>query len=147
MKRKEAFEDLIKRKGEIAKEKLDEFFATLEPVKTEEMTGKWRGGYFPTGNKWEWLVKDYVLFKWYGKEFFVNNRVKVFIVSFLGMKFNLPLCTAVLRASSFKGKISGSIDYDHFPIVDYFRKIDEDTIMGIMEVKGKTQTYFYLKRL
>jgi len=140
------FEEFIRHKGKIASSKLDEFFASLEPVKAEELIGDWLGGYFPTGSKMEFWLKDFILFKWYGKSFLTPNDVLALIVSFLGIKFNIPGGTAVIRELKFRDKISTSMIYNYLPIIDHFRKVDDNTVMGIMDCKGKISIYFYLKR-
>lgn len=141
----ETFEEFIKQNDKILSNKLDDFFASLEPLKTEEMIGKWLGGYFPTGSKMEWLLKNFILFKWSGKSFLTPNNVKALIISFLGIKCNIPGGTAILRELKFRDKVSTSMIYNYLPIMDNFRKVDNNTVMGIMEIKGKVSVYFYLK--
>ncbi len=134
-------------KDKISCQKLDEYFASLEPVEIAEMIGKWQGGYFPTGKSWlEIFLKDFIVCKWYGKTFLTNDKVKALIFTFLGIKFNIPGGTAILRKVEFRDKISAAMIYNYLPIIDNFRKIDNNTVMGIMEVKGRISLYFYLKR-
>lgn len=141
------FENLVSQKGKISRQELDEFFAQLELVAIDEMMGEWQGGYFYTGkSKIEFLLKDFILMKWYGKTFFNPDKVSALVFSFLGIKFNLFFGTAVLRNLKFRDKISTSMIYNYLPIIDNFRKIDQNTVMGIMEIKGKISLYFYLKR-
>ncbi len=141
------FDQILNQQGKISSRKLDEFFAGLEPIKPQEMIGEWQGGYFPTSkSKLEFFLKDFIIFKWYGKRFLSENNVQALVFSFLGIKFNLFFGTAVLREVKFRDKISTSMIYNYFPIIDNFRKVDDDTVMGIMEIKGKTGIYFYLKK-
>ena len=141
------FEELIKQKGKISTKELDDFFDDLEPVSVEETLGSWHGGYFPIGNKMEILLKDFVIFRWYGKKFLNSNKVKAVIFSFLGIKFNIPGGTAVLRELKFRNKVSAAMIYDYLPITDNFRRVDSSTIMGIMTIRGKEGIYFYLHSL
>lgn len=53
---------------------------------------------------------------------------------------------ARLRMIEFRGKISAAMLYDDLPINDVFRKIDDDTLLGIMDLKGMTQPFFFLLR-
>lgn len=53
----------------------------------------------------------------------------------------------ILRTIKFRDKISTSMIYNFLPMIDNFRKVDENTVMGITEVKGETSVYFYLKKL
>ena len=142
----ETFKEFIDYQGRISSEKLDELFAGLEAVEIKEMTGHWRGGFFSTGNRMEILLKGFPFFKWYGKNFLSQNNVQALIFSFFGIKFNIPFGTAVLRKTEFRNKISTAMIYNYLPIIDNFRKVDEDTVFGIMEIKGKIGVYFYLER-
>ena len=42
--------------------------------------------------------------------------------------------------------ISWVIRIAHNLVIDHFRKVDDDTVLGIMEFNGKVRVYFYLKR-
>ncbi|MCK4799720.1 DUF4334 domain-containing protein [Candidatus Parcubacteria bacterium] len=140
------FEELIKQKGKISTKELDKFFDDLEPVSVEEMLGSWHGGFFPTGSKMEILLKDFIIFRWYGKKYLNSNKVKALIFSFLGIKFNIPGGTAVLRELKFRNKISSAMIYDYLPIIDNFRKVDSNAVMGIMTIRGRERIYFYLEK-
>ena len=140
------FEEFIRQEGEISTKKLDKFFDDLEPVSVEEMLGSWHGGYFPIGNKMEILLKDFIIFRWYGKKYLNSNKVKALIFSFLGIKFNIPGGTAVLRELKFRNKISSAMIYDYLPIIDNFRKVDSNAVMGIMTIRGRERIYFYLEK-
>ncbi|MFH1030746.1 MAG: DUF4334 domain-containing protein [bacterium] len=145
MKKNRNFEQFLKQ-GKISCGELDNFFAELEPIEIDELIGKWRGGYFRTGkSKVEFFLKNFIIFKWHGKNFLSADNVKALVFSFLGIKFNLPLGTARLRKVEYRDKFSISMIYNYFPIIDNFRKVDDNTIMGIMDIKGKTGVYFYLR--
>ncbi|MFH1188579.1 MAG: DUF4334 domain-containing protein [bacterium] len=146
MKPSETFKKLIQQKGKISCAEMEEFFAQLDPVSIDDIIGQWKGKYFPTGGKMEFFLKDFVILKWHGKQFISQNRVKSLVYSLLGLKFNILLGTASLRMVEYKKKLSVGMIYNYFPMIDYFRKIDDTTVMGIMEVKGKVSIYFYLKR-
>ncbi len=54
---------------------------------------------------------------------------------------------ARIRMMEYRGKISATMIYDSLPILDIFRKIDEDTLLGVMDLKGSPQPFFFvLKR-
>jgi len=141
---KTIFNKFKNQKGKISKTELDTFFDGLDPVEISEMIGKWKGGFFPTGSGLEILLKDFILFKWHGKYLLNKNNVKAVIFNVLGLKFNIPFCTAVLRKVEFRDKISTSLIYNYLPIIDNFRRVDEKTLMGVMEIKGRANLYFYL---
>ena len=64
----------------------------------------------------------------------------------------IPLLTgqksaARLRMTTYRGKPSATMVYDNLPINDVFRKVDDDTVLGVMDLKGmKTQFFFVLRR-
>lgn len=65
--------------------------------------------------------------------------------------FNLLLKTdksqARLRMMEHRDKISATMIYDHLPIHDVFRKVDENTLLGLMDYKESPQPFFFsLKR-
>jgi hypothetical protein len=143
------FNDIIQKIDTHSIKALDIMFAGLQPVAVDEMVGEWRVGYLfteGTGSKWETLIK-YSPIKLYSKKFVDKDNVKAWIFRIFGIKFGVPLTSAVLRMVNFRDKVSASMIYNYLPMIDTFRKVDEKTIMGIMEVKGKVSVYFYLTRI
>ncbi len=56
--------------------------------------------------------------------------------------------TASLRAETLDGVETAAMVYDRQPITDYFRRIDADTVAGMMCVSGDARRYFFqLQRL
>jgi hypothetical protein len=53
---------------------------------------------------------------------------------------------ARLRMLQFRGRLSAAMLYDEVPIVDVFRRIDGDTVLGLMDFKGMEPPYFFLLR-
>ncbi len=54
---------------------------------------------------------------------------------------------AHLRMTEFRGKVSATMIYNQLPIHDIFRKVDDNTLLGIMNLVGMTQPFFFvLKR-
>lgn len=55
---------------------------------------------------------------------------------------------ARLRMVMYRGKLSAAMIYDAKPIIDVFRKIDDDTLLGLMDQRGAEEPYFFkLSRL
>lgn len=67
---------------------------------------------------------------------------------FLGLKpllqTNKP--RARLRMMEYRGKVSATMVYDHLPIHDVFRKVDENTVLGIMDLRGLDNPFFFVLR-
>lgn len=54
---------------------------------------------------------------------------------------------ARLRMMEYREKVSATMIYDYLPINDSFRKVDDDTVLGIMDFKSLSKPFFFvLKR-
>jgi hypothetical protein len=54
---------------------------------------------------------------------------------------------ARIRMMEYRGKVSATMIYDYLPINDSFRKVDDNTVLGIMDFKNSLQPFFFvLKR-
>ncbi len=53
---------------------------------------------------------------------------------------------ARLRAVDYRGRISAAMVYDHLPIIDIFRRVDHDTVLGVMDMRGMPDPYFFVLR-
>ena len=53
---------------------------------------------------------------------------------------------ARLRMTRYRDVDSATMIYDHAPINDVFRRVDEDTVLGLMDLKGMEQPFFFLLR-
>ena len=53
---------------------------------------------------------------------------------------------ARIRMMEHRGKISATMIYDGLPINDVFRKIDDNTLLGLMDLKGMEQPFFFILR-
>jgi hypothetical protein len=117
-------------------------FEQLEPISAEFMIGSWRGGKFDGG-------ADPDPIKWHGKRFTSASHVdplmcraedgSIYSYTKLGL--------AQLREVAFGGKVSASLIYDSQPIMDYFRKVTKDIVIGLGDIKGRpTDFFFHLTR-
>ncbi|MBX3413899.1 MAG: DUF4334 domain-containing protein [Pirellulales bacterium] len=137
--------------GPLDTARLDAYFDTLEPISCEQLFGAWKGGELKTGHKGSLALKA---LQWHGKTFHSRLDVKPLmcrndegqLYSNQAMKGE-----ASLWMIEFRGKTSACMVYDGQPVFDHFRKIDDHTVMGIMD--GKEQVfdngkhfYFYLER-
>lgn len=53
---------------------------------------------------------------------------------------------ARLRAVEFRGVVTAAMVYDHLPIIDVFRRVDAETLLGVMDLRGSTPYVFVLQR-
>ena len=51
---------------------------------------------------------------------------------------------AQLRNLEHRGVVTASMIYDHLPIIDSFRRVDADTLLGVMDLQGSEQPYFFV---
>jgi hypothetical protein len=53
---------------------------------------------------------------------------------------------ARLRMVAFRGRVSAAMIYDDVPIQDVFRRVDQDTVLGLMDAKGMERPFFFVLR-
>jgi len=51
---------------------------------------------------------------------------------------------ARLRRVEYRGVVSTAMIYDDLPIIDTFRKLDDDVLLGAMDLRGVEAPYFFL---
>lgn len=51
---------------------------------------------------------------------------------------------ARLRDLEYRGKTSAAMIYDHVPIIDVFRRVEERTLLGVMDQRDAGQPYFFV---
>lgn len=78
--------------------------------------------------KMPWLKNDY----WKPLLMLINSLMKT------------DVSHARLRMMEYRGKVSATMVYDHLPINDSFRKIDDNTVLGIMDYKSLSQPFFFI---
>ena len=85
------------------------------------------------------------------------------VISDLGLKFPLPQnesmkplystmskllktedSKARIRMMEYRHKVSATMIYDYLPIHDVFRKVDDNTLLGLMDWKRMPQPFFFL---
>ncbi|MCG8393122.1 MAG: DUF4334 domain-containing protein [Pseudomonadales bacterium] len=81
------------------------------------------------------------------------DRMPFMKSAFVGKVFQwmLPLLSgrksaARLRMTTYRGKATATMVYDNLPINDVFRKVDDNTVLGIMDLKGMTLPFFFVLR-
>jgi hypothetical protein len=113
-------------------------FDRLEPVSADFMLGTWRGGRFDGGT-----APDPI--HWYGKRFTAAHHVEPLLCrADDGSIYSYTkLGLAQLREVMCRGKVSASLIYDQQPIMDYFRKVTNDVVLGLGDIKGKPLDFFF----
>lgn len=149
------------------------YFDHLESVDCEFMHGQWKGLEVITSHpmnglldKANWYGKKFIddetvfplvllnpkssnLFsidpKWLplGLDFsFLKSKSKYLVRGLRLLKTDKS--KARLRMIEFRGKSSATMIYDEKPIYDVFRRIDQNTVLGWMDLKDQAQPYFFI---
>jgi Domain of unknown function (DUF4334)/GXWXG protein len=149
---RKTFAEFVARDEQIPDAELDDFWATLKPLTVAELIGEWKGGAFDTGHPVSRLLAKA---NWFGKT--MKSATDVLPIVCLdedGQKFNnekLSKGEASLWIEEFRGELTATMVYDGQPIHDHFKRVDDDTVMGIMNGKAGLQDgrygYFYLQRV
>lgn len=53
---------------------------------------------------------------------------------------------ARLRMMAYRGVVTATMTYDALPINDHFRRVDDDTLLGVMDLRGVPPFFFVLRR-
>ncbi|MGC9496541.1 DUF4334 domain-containing protein [Streptomyces sp. WG7] len=146
------FRTLRETKGPVEATELDAVWAALEVVRPEEILGEWKGGEFDTGHP---LNGELAKAGWYGKTFTAVHDAKPLICrdpeGRLYSDRELGKGEASLWTVEFRGESTATMVYDGRPVLDHFKRVDDSTLMGIMNAKGVPADgpfyYFFLERV
>ncbi|MGW0914537.1 DUF4334 domain-containing protein [Streptomyces sp. NPDC002784] len=146
------FKELRKRNDLVDPAELDDIWAALATVRPEDMLGEWRGGEFDTGHPLNGML---VKAGWYGKTFTTVHDVKPLVCrdasGELYSNQELGQGEASLWTVEFRGETTATMIYDGRPVLDHFKRVDDTTLMGIMNGKGIPAEgpfyYFFLERV
>lgn len=83
----------------------------------------------------------------------VNRHIGLFHTRFAAAVFALAgrvaatgRQTARLRMMEFRGVVTATMIYDSLPIQDVFRAAASDTLLGVMDLRGLAQPFFFVLR-
>ena len=149
------------------------WFDSLPPVDIDFMIGSWRGSGVPTGHPMDgmleaanWRGKQFIDADNVHPLVFDDGKGGTFMVNPaivpLGLAQRLPrkpyitrlflasrglIATnrsgARLRMTEHRGVTTATMIYDAKAINDVFRKIDDDTVLGLMDMKGAERPFFF----
>jgi hypothetical protein len=72
-----------------------------------------------------------------------NDSLKPLLIS-INSLLKTEKSQARLRMMEYRGKVTATMIYDYLPINDSFRKVDENTVLGIMDYKNIPQPFFFI---
>ncbi len=82
-------------------------------------------------------------FSWKGKRFYENKTADALIMK----RMTWRIGKATVQASSFRGRPTIAMKYKFLPIVDHFRKVNEQEIIGVMTIFSIPVYYFMLRKV
>ncbi|MDJ0510318.1 MAG: DUF4334 domain-containing protein [Crocosphaera sp.] len=88
----------------------------------------------PNANAMTWVLK---------MPWLKNNALKPVFMLMNGL-MKTEVSQARLRMMESRGKVTATMVYDRLPINDSFRKIDDNTVLGIMDDKNCSQPFFFI---
>jgi len=137
--------------GKVTADELDELWAALVPVRPDEILGSWKGGEFVSGHSFEGRLAQA---GWHGKTFTTVTDVAPLVCRDADGKLfvnkEMAKGGASLWMVEFRGEVTATMVYDGQPVLDHFKKVDDSTLLGVMNGKGVLDNgqhyYFYLDR-
>jgi hypothetical protein len=161
--------------GRVTLDEALDLYDGLDAVPVEFMIGTWAGSEFPTGHRMDglltatgWYGKRFTDAETvHPLLFHTPDRRAAFPVDPAFAPVGLPLPanrsyhrlitairpvvgtrkpTARLRMTGYRGVVSATMIYDAKPILDVFRRVDDTTVLGAMDLRGDTRPYFFVLR-
>lgn len=156
--------------GKVTPEQALEIFDSLPAVQPAELIGLWKGASFPTGSPMDHTLEQS---GWYGKEFIDENHVHPLVYNTTdGGRFTVDPekaqatyrsdraanlserqsevqtdeTKARIRVVQYRGVPTASMVYNHTPVIDSFRKVDDNTLLGAMESMDLPVPFLFVLR-
>jgi hypothetical protein len=131
---------------------LDDLWATLDTVDASEILGRWKGDEFRTGHPMNGMLAKA---NWFGKTFNSLSDVQPNMCygenGELYSNLEIGNGEASLWNVEFRGEVTATMVYDGRPIFDHFKRVDDNTLMGVMNAKDINAIggyfYFLLERV
>lgn len=122
-------------------------FDELAAIETAFLHGAWAGGLVRTGHPGEQQLGKV---RWAGKIFHDDDDVDPIVVLDADGRraVSAMMGKARLRMVRHRGVVTATMIYDQHPILDHFRRVDDDLVLGVMDRKGDASPLcFWLRRL
>ncbi|MEU8243542.1 DUF4334 domain-containing protein [Actinoplanes missouriensis] len=123
--------------GKATPDELDQLWAALPAVRPEEILGSWQGSEFVSGHPFEGQLAT---IRWHGKTFTsLTDVTPIVCLDDEGNRYANQEWSrggASLWTVEFRGEPTATMVYDRRPILDHFKRIDENTLLGVMNGKG-----------
>ncbi|KAI9245079.1 hypothetical protein BDA99DRAFT_290550 [Phascolomyces articulosus] len=132
---------------------IEKIYNKLKPVEAISLLGEWKYGLIDTNSIYSQLVKKVKLV---GKKFSSLDKVEpVIVLNEQGERISSNFWGyAKIKNISHRGITTAALEYDRAPLFEYYRYVDENTILGIADFNGQDDmdntdkyVYFYMSRL
>lgn len=128
---------------QVRPEELDEIWRALDTVRPEQILGAWKGSEIDNGHP---LCGKLETAGWYGKTFDSLLDAKPLVMrgkdGELYSNTELGRGEASLWMVEFRGESTATMVYDGRPIFDHLKKIDDHTLLGMMNGKSHGDAIF-----
>ncbi|MGW6268489.1 MULTISPECIES: DUF4334 domain-containing protein [unclassified Streptomyces] len=125
-------------RGPVDPHELDALWADLDTVDASVLLGSWRGFAFLTGHP---IEKVLAAGRWHGKRFDALDDAKPLICraddGSLFSDTKAGRGEASLWNVEFRGEVTATMVYDGMAVLDHFKRLDDDTLMGVMNGKPR----------
>jgi hypothetical protein len=122
--------------GRLDPDQLDALWADLDVVDAASILGSWRGFAFPTGHP---IERQLTASRWHGKRFAALDDAQPLICragdGSLYSDSTAGRGEASLWQVEFRGEVTATMVYDGMPVFDHFKRVDDNTLMGVMNGK------------
>lgn len=117
---------------------LDALWEKLTPATIDDLVGyRWKGFSFDTGHRTHGLLGAA---RWYGKAFVSASEVQPLVCYDEQGELFSDKKTGRGEASlwdvRFRDDVTATMVYDGMPVFDHFKKVDDNTVIGVMNGKG-----------
>ncbi|MDP9822347.1 DUF4334 domain-containing protein [Nocardioides massiliensis] len=121
---------------------VEALWARCRTVGVEEVLGAWRGGDFAVGHPVSNLLTSA---RWHGKRFDSPTEAHPLICrdehgELYSEKTMGGGGYASLWEVGFRGEVTATMVYDRLPVLDQFKAVDDNALLGVMN--GKLERYF-----
>ncbi|NEC14533.1 DUF4334 domain-containing protein [Streptomyces sp. SID8014] len=150
---RERYDALRNAAGPVSPQALDALWADLETVAVSAVLGSWRGFAFPTGHP---VQRVLTRSRWHGKRLVAPDDAKPLICRAEDGSLYSDTTSGHGEASlwnvEFRGEVTATMVYDGMPVLDHFKRVDDTTLLGVMNGKGAAVSdeghlfYFGLER-
>ena len=167
-----SIEDILKDRKTASEEALD-IFDHLDAVPVDFMIGRWKGFEIKSDHRMDGLLEVAGWYGKLFRSpeevhpllFYTRNKIALYAVNprIVPMHISLPKpyvagilmkllkpflqtkkSAARLRIIEYRGRATATMCYDEKAILDHFARIDDNRVMGVMDLKGVPEPYIFM---